>query len=201
VAAAVDPHQETSNLEKYSRQGLEGRLLSRFRRRLLEVAIGLEPASILDAGCGEGVATGWLADALPDAEVRGLEARPEAIAEAERRVPRASFSQGDLYDMPFPDEAFDLVVCVEVLEHLERPADGLRELLRVSAEHVLVTVPHEPFFRAGNLARGRYVRRLGSTPGHLNTWGRRGIAKLVCAQARDVRVIEMFPWLAVLARR
>jgi hypothetical protein len=60
------------------------------------------------------------------------------------------------------------VLALEVLEHLEDPAAAAAEMRRVSKRAVVITVPLEPFFRGGNLARGRYVGRLGSTPGHLN---------------------------------
>ena len=63
------------------------------------------------------------------------------------------------------------MLALEVLEHLEDPAAAVAEMRRVSSRAVALTVPLEPFFRGGNLARGRYVERLGSTPGHLNTWG------------------------------
>jgi ubiquinone/menaquinone biosynthesis C-methylase UbiE len=197
----IEAHQETANLEKYARTGgVEGGLLKRFREGLVRAAAELEPASVLDAGCGEGVATAWLADALPGAAIAGVDARPEAIEQARTRVPAAAFAMGDLYSLPYPDRSFDLVVSTEVLEHLERPEAAVAELLRVSGGHVLVTVPHEPFFRAGNMARGRYLRRLGSTPGHLNTWSRRGIVRLVSEQAEIERAIGLFPWQAVLAR-
>jgi hypothetical protein len=87
-----------------------------------------------------------------------------------------------------------------VLEHLPAPQVALRELARVSSRHLLLTVPHEPFFRSGNLVRGRYLTRLGSTPGHLSTWGRRSFVRLVATEADPLRWLGMFPWQAVLAR-
>ena len=108
--------------------------------------------------------------------------------------------EGDLTALPFADDAFDLVVSTEVLEHLPEPEKALRELGRVSGGHLFLTVPHEPFFRAGNLARGRYVKRLGSTPGHLSTWSRRGFLRELEREVEPVRWASMFPWQGVLAR-
>lgn len=201
--AAVDTHQETDNLEKWERSaGIEARLLRRFRARVLAEARALAPARVLDAGCGEGVVSGWLAQALPDAQVTGLEARPEALAEFRRRhgpEPRLRAVEGDLYAMPFEAASFDLVVCTEVLEHLDAPGRALAEMRRVGGA-LLLTVPHEPFFRGGNLARGRYVGRLGSTPGHQSTWGRRGFTRLVAAETGgSVRWFSVFPWQGVVA--
>jgi SAM-dependent methyltransferase len=193
--------QATDNAEKYERAGgVEQRLLARFRARLLAQVRDARPATILDAGCGEGHVTAWLAAALPSSEITGLEGRPEALAEFRRRNPGLRAVEGDLLALPFPDDSFDVVVCTEVLEHLPEPGAALRELGRVCADRVVITVPHEPFFRAGNLARGRYVRRLGSTPGHLSTWGRRGLLRAVTAELEPLRWFSLFPWQGVVAR-
>jgi SAM-dependent methyltransferase len=193
--------QETDNAAKYERAGgVERRLLSRFRARLLAEVRPLAPARVLDAGCGEGHVTAWLAEALPAAEITGVEGRAEALAAFRSRNPKLRAVEGDLGALPFPDGAFELVLCTEVLEHLPEPRRALRELGRVCTGHLLLTVPHEPFFRAGNLARGRYVSRLGSTPGHLSTWGRRGFLRAVAAEAEPVRWVSLFPWQGVLAR-
>ena len=179
---------------------MEGRLLARFRARLLAEVGPLAPARVLDAGCGEGHVTAWLAEALPASELTGVDGRNEALADFRVRNPRATAMQGDLAALPFADNAFDLVLCSEVLEHVREPRRVVRELGRVCDGHLLLTVPHEPFFRAGNLARGRYASRLGSTPGHLSTWGRRGFLRMVAAEAEPLHWISLFPWQGVLAR-
>jgi SAM-dependent methyltransferase len=196
----AETHQETSNVEKYERRGgVERRVLDRFRAALVNEAAALAPRRVLDAGCGEGIVAGWLSGALPDSALTGVDARPEAIAEFWRRNPGLEAEIGDLYALPFGDDEFDLVLAIEVLEHLDRPRAALRELVRVSARSLILTVPHEPFFRAGNLARGRYLRRLGSTPGHVNNWTRRGFLELVGAEVDAPRWWSAFPWQAVTA--
>jgi len=196
----VSHNQETSNVEKYERAGgVEVRLLESFRRRLLREIAALEPRSVLDAGCGEGIVAGWLAAELPGARIQGVDARPEGIEEFRSRNPGIPAEVGDLYALGFGDGEFDLVLSTEVLEHLERPADAVAEMARVAGRSLVITVPHEPFFRAGNLARGRYASRLGSTPGHLNTWGRRGFRGVVSSSATVERWWSAFPWQGVTA--
>lgn len=196
----VEVNQQTRNLDKFERAGgVEARLLARFRRRLEAELRALAPATVLDAGCGEGVVTAWLAGALPHAEVTAVDGRVDALGEVRRRAPRVDVLHGDVYALPFGAGAFDVVVCTEVLEHLERPRDAVRELARVARSNVLLTVPHEPFFRAGNLVRGRYAARLGSTPGHLHTWGRRGFLAVVEPEVASVRWVSAFPWQAAVA--
>lgn len=193
--------QQTDNAAKYEQAGgIEQRLLARFRARLLELVVPLAPARVLDAGCGEGHVTAWLAEALPAAQITGLEGRPDALAVFRERNPGCAAIEGDLLALPFENAGFDLVTCTEVLEHLPEPRRALREVGRVSAGHLVLTVPHEPFFRAGNLARGRYLSRFGSTPGHLSTWSRRGFERTVAAEAEPIRWVSTFPWQGVLAR-
>jgi 2-polyprenyl-3-methyl-5-hydroxy-6-metoxy-1,4-benzoquinol methylase len=193
--------QETDNAEKYERHGgVEARLLARFRARLLAQVVPLAPARVLDAGCGEGHVSAWLAGSLTACNITGVDGRADALATFRARNPGLTVLEGDLRALPFPDGAFDLVVCTEVLEHLPAPRAVLRELARVSSGHLFLTVPHEPFFRGGNLVRGRYVGRLGSTPGHLSTWGRRGFLSAVASEAEPVRWVSLFPWQGVLAR-
>jgi SAM-dependent methyltransferase len=193
--------QETDNSAKYERAGrVERRLLSRFRARLLEELAPLAPRSVLDAGCGEGHVAEWLAEVLPGSEITGVDGRADALIAFRARNPGLHAVEGDLHALPFPDNAFDLVLCTEVLEHLEQPEAALRELGRVCSAHLFLTVPHEPYFRTGNLARGRYWSRLGSTPGHLSTWGRRGFLDAVASELEPVRWMSLFPWQGVLAR-
>jgi ubiquinone/menaquinone biosynthesis C-methylase UbiE len=182
---------------KYERGGVEEVLIGRFRRGLVAAAREGRPSSILDAGCGEGFVSEWMSEAFGGARVVGVDTRNDALREASGRVSRADFLVGDVMGLPFPDRSFDLVVCTEVLEHVEDPAGALRELRRVSRGRLLVTVPHEPFFRAGNLLRGRHVRRLGSTPGHRWTWTRPEFQRLAGAGGRW---FSLFPWQGVLVR-
>lgn len=193
--------QETDNVAKYSRaRGVERHVLGRFQARLLSVLEPLAPARVLDAGCGEGHVTGWIADTFPSADITGVDGRAGALAICRRQNPQVRTLEGDLRALPLAERSFELVVCTEVLEHLPEPSLVLRELGRVCSSHVFLTVPHEPLFRAGNVARGRYVSRLGSTPGHLSTWGRRGFMRIVATELEPLRWISMFPWQGVLAR-
>ncbi len=73
----------------------------------------------------------------------------------------------------------------------------LRELRRVARAGCLLSVPHEPFFRLGNLLRGKNVTRLGDPTDHLQHWGARGFAAF-CGRELAVRIrTGAFPWLIV----
>ena len=187
----------SSNLAKYQTRNPVARLLiSRFFARLRSTVEPLAPGSVLDAGCGEGEALARLEDILP-ARVAGVDIDSASVRTAARRVPSAETSQGSVYELDFPDDSFDLVLCLEVLEHLERPADALGELARVARRNVIVSVPHEPYFRAGSLLRGKHLRSFGNHPEHINHWNRESLRALVAPWLKGCEVRTAFPWLLV----
>jgi 2-polyprenyl-3-methyl-5-hydroxy-6-metoxy-1,4-benzoquinol methylase len=108
---------------------------------------------------------------------------------------------GDLREMPYSDNSFDLVMCLEVLEHLPDPHRGLRELRRVTSAHCLLSVPHEPFFRATNFLRGRHVPAWGRDPEHLQHWTARQFRHLVGQYFEIERFVYSFPWVIALGRK
>jgi len=175
-------------------------LLDRFLRRVDEAAANLEPTSVLDVGCGEGVVTERLARRLAPTQVLGVDAN-EARLNAEwsaRGAPNLSFATGSAYDLPFEDESFDLVCAIEVLEHLERPREALAEMKRVAGRALLLSVPNEPGWRISHMLAGRNVRELGNTPGHINHWSKRAFRQLV-SELGTPRAKSVFPWtLAVV---
>jgi SAM-dependent methyltransferase len=177
-------------------------LLNRFLRRLDETAASLEPSSVLDVGCGEGVVTERFAQRLAPTNVLGVDA-DETHLQSEwhsRSASNLSFATGSAYDLPFADGSFDLVCCIEVLEHLERPGDALTEMRRVAAHALLLSVPNEPSWRISHLLAGRDVRKFGDTPGHINHWSKRAFAELVADYGRLERVESVFPWTLAVAR-
>jgi len=88
-----------------------------------------DKAHVLDLGCGPGVQARILADLGHD--VVGVDVSAEAVAIARRDVPKGCFYIADIYDLPWSEleERFDVVLAMEVIEHLYYP----RWLLRAAA--------------------------------------------------------------------
>ena len=83
----------------------------------------------LDAGCGAGMALAMAAER--GAYVSGFDAAPAFIAIARGRVPRAQIAQGDLQELPFPDQAFDTVAGFNSFQYAADPGAALGEARRV----------------------------------------------------------------------
>ena len=82
---------------------------------------------------------------------------------------KIKFEQNSIYKI---DNAYkaDLVVCCEVLEHLETPDIALEKIKSLDVKYYLFSVPNEPVWRALNFHRGNSLKDLGSTPRHINHW-------------------------------
>ncbi|CAK7027986.1 MAG: Ubiquinone biosynthesis O-methyltransferase, mitochondrial [Desulfovibrio sp.] len=94
---------------------------------------------ILDVGCGEGALVGALLVRGVDAV--GIDPSAPAVKRANLRAP-GRFRQGSILALPYADNAFETVVCTDVLEHLtpEDVPQALAELRRVSVRSVFLTV-------------------------------------------------------------
>ncbi len=159
---------------------------------------GMGSGRALEVGCGEGVISDKLARRWPS--VVGLDLPDSGLRTDWTAYAEPHFLHANADDLPFRDSEFEVVVSVEVLEHLENPERGLREIARVGSRHLVLSVPREPIFRSCNLVTGRYVRDLGNTPGHLNHWSKRSFVELLSRHGSVVEARSPFPWTMLLVR-
>ncbi len=113
------------------------------RRQIVLSALGnIKPLKVLDIGCGTGANL-----PLFDGQIVGLDISFKALTFAKRRKKDALLIQGRAEALPFKEETFDLVLALDLLEHLADDVKGLREMYRVLKKGgiLLVTVPAYKF--------------------------------------------------------
>ncbi|MMZ50430.1 putative S-adenosylmethionine-dependent methyltransferase [compost metagenome] len=187
--------------DKYHTKNPIARLLmngffSKIHKNLSEIHV----TSVLDAGCGEGELTNFINRKFDGIKIiKGIELEMVTVSEANERFPHLDISQGSIYELPFRDNSFDLVIACEVFEHLEDPLKALDEIMRVSRKYILVSVPREPVWRACNMMRGKYIRYLGNTPGHIQHWSKNEFVSFIRNNSEILSTESPFPWTMILA--
>jgi SAM-dependent methyltransferase len=186
--------------DKYAtRNPIERRLMAGFFAALDGSLPDRPPATVLEVGVGEGEVSARLRRRYEGATIVGVDL-PDPARHLDWSDRGVVGLFADIVQLPFPSRSFDLIMAIEVLEHVPDPAAALRELARLSRGHLVLSVPREPVWRVANMARGRYLAALGNTPGHVQHWSRRRFAGLVRSQFDVVTLRSPFPWTMIGAR-
>lgn len=192
---------KTTNHQKFDNSNpIQQALIGKFQRRFLSVLGSVQPQSILEMGCGEGFLLSSIKKQFSNIPLLGQDNLETALTTGRKLFPDLDLQTGDIYHINQPDHSWDVVIASEVLEHLDRPEAALQEMKRVAKRYILLSVPHEPWFRLGNLSRGRNLKRLGNHPEHINLWTQAAFGKFVGRQAQVERLTGSFPWTILLAR-
>lgn len=185
---------KTTNLIKYeSKNPIQQFFIKRFYRKVVSLLRYKSIKSVADIGCGEGFGLSVLAENKIGKTYIGLDNSATALKVAKKIHPRFKYLEGSIYNTPFKDNSFDLVVCSEVLEHLEKPEQALAELSRISKKYVLISVPYEPWFRTMNFLRGKYLSSWGNHPEHIQWWGMRKLNLLLTQNFKVKAHISSIP--------
>ncbi len=206
------PEQEDF-AHKYTEEGsgkIGGKLIANYFRNVEKLVSEsgvskLGPTKAIEIGCGEGFSTKRLAEFLPPSiELEASEYVGHQIPAAQKNNPGMRITEESVYDLTHDSDTFDLVFLLEVLEHLDYPDAGLIELKRVTKPggYIVLGVPREPIWCGLNMTRGKYLKSLGNTPGHLNHWSTRNVKKYVEKHFGPVISVKTpLPWTLLLAKK
>lgn len=195
IGNSYDKYGSTNPIVKWMMKGFES--------TLSDFVSKAAPESIHEIGCGEGYwVLRWNEQGL---SAKGCDFSKDVIKIARenainRGLPTSLFESRSIYDLDAVQDSVDLVVCCEVLEHLENPEAGLQALQRVTKQHLIVSVPQEPLWCALNLARGKYIKHWGNTPGHIQHWSESAFVQLVSKYFEIVEIRSPLPWTMLLCR-
>ena len=188
--------------DKYASSNYIARLMVRnFENVIKSSAMTKSPKSVHEIGCGEGKLAAQLS-MLPGIEsFRATDFSTEVIALAKELYADKgiNFIAKSIYELDRNDDSADLIICCEVLEHLDAPRDALECISHLKADMFIFSVPREPLWRALNLFRGKYIFDFGNTPGHIQHWSRRDFVKTLSDFFRIRTIHSTFaPVLAAL---
>lgn len=163
--------------DQYAKGG-PGRWYWDFRDNVVFSQILPRHERIVDIGCGEGIALEKLVSLFPGKEVVGVDLEEENIDICTKFGLTAIRS--NVYDLAIPSGRFDAAICIDVLEHLAEPAEGVAELYRVLSPggRLIIVVPHDRNFLLSRLALGM-IKEAFYDAGHERQWKPRQLTALL----------------------
>lgn len=126
--------------------------------------------SVLEIGARDGYISRLLAERFD--EVTALDLEKPIF-----QFPRVTTVAGDVTRLQFPDNAFDCVLCTEVLEHIPALQQACRELVRVSRHEIIIGVPFHQDTRLGRTTC-RQCGKVNPPWAHVNTFDEQRLAAL-----------------------
>jgi ubiquinone/menaquinone biosynthesis C-methylase UbiE len=148
------------------------------------------PGRALDAACGTGRHTSYLADR--GFEVSGIDTSPEMLAIARSKVPQATFEIADVTRLAFGASTFDLVVCALALDHVSNLAEAIGEFARVTRPggRIVISTLHPvslllgggAFFRTKDGTHGRVANEHYIVSDYVAAFAKAGLTIEACVE-------------------
>ena len=108
-------------------------LIKLYRFSLVEKLVTPDGKTLLDIGC-------------QDISVYNSLKNRYSITLADFFPSNKLIKKEDVQNLSFKNKSFDIVLCQEVLEHVENPVKAIHELKRITKKQLIISVPNEPFF-------------------------------------------------------
>ena len=200
IKESLAGNYESSNLKKYmSSNPLKKFFINRFLYNVVDSVSGYESKKVIDIGCGEGFIIKSLSLNF-NYHFNACDVNIDAAKSAKKLNPDITVFVADINSLPMRDREYDLVICCEVLEHLQKPQRALEEIKRISTGLILLSVPYEPYFSLMNFLTGKNLRRFGNDLDHFQKWSKKEFAEVLMKDFEIITLKVSLPWLIVLCR-
>ena len=160
------------------------------RRLLISQLHKISFKSLLDVGCGQGSFLYELQNIFPDVDFHGSDFSSSALDLASKKISNCEFNEMDITS-DLLDRKFDVVICSEVLEHIENDEVAINNLCTMTQKFLLVSSP-----------QGRMRKFEERVVGHVRNYAKGELVeKLISAGVEPLDVIEWgFPFYSPLYR-
>lgn len=137
--------------------------------------------TIVEIGCGEGITLEKAQRLFSDRKVLGIDALDENIDICRQHGCKAE--PGDVYNLSLPSGSANIVLFLEVIEHLEDPETAIREIRRVLAPNgrLIIAFPNDAAFKLARILTLRF-QEASYDPGHVRQWTPRDMVNFLTGQ-------------------
>jgi ubiquinone/menaquinone biosynthesis C-methylase UbiE len=126
-----------TNLRPYNHAVVE--LFANQRVNLIKKELGSwRPSEALDVGCGDGFGMFYMQNIV--SRIYGSDISPEMLKA--NPSDKTMLICASAYNLPYEDSSFDLVYCWELLHHIDRPIEVVKEMVRVSKNGIIICEPN-----------------------------------------------------------
>jgi len=193
----VHPNLPKENIlyqrDQYSRGG-PGRWYWDYRDNVALSFFQPEHKSIIDLGCGEGIALEKLQRSFSEKKIIGVDVEIENIEICREHGLTARYA--DVCELPIYSGSFDACLCIDMLEHLKDPAQPVREIVRIlkPGGRLVVVVPHDRNFLLARLACLMFKEAFYDA-GHQRQWSPKDLANLLTSHGMTVKTKRNLPFI------
>lgn len=102
--------------------------------------------SFVDIGCGDGDLIKTISDLSYLKKIKGTDLSKIRLQNTRKKIKNKNgieLIKTDIYNTPFKNQEFDIVACLEVIEHVKNIKKALRELQRIAKKYVVISVPYK----------------------------------------------------------
>lgn len=184
---------ESEDKSKYE-NGFKSVLINFFLNSVYQVIKNTRANKILDIGCGEGYPDNFFLKKDKTLKITGIDENEIYLLKAKNKNPEVKYLSGNVNNLSSINNKFDLVLLMEVLEHLQFPQKALSEVIKCSTK-AIITIPYEPWFSIMSFVSGNRLKNFGQHPGHINNWNRNSIKRFLLHYYKDVKIKVSFPWI------
>lgn len=158
--------------------------------RLSRVVAAFPQGRVLELGCGAGKFLATLQRDFPGLTLCGTDISPRGIAQAKRNHPGIDFRVEDAQAPSFPDETFDVICAMDILEHVPQPEKILAEVSRLLKPggrfHTFVPSEAHSVYGLGYALLGFHAKE--RTAGHVHRFTRKFIHDIV---TRHLEIVDI----------